>query len=129
MMIANGTQLATAHETPTQATIVIACQTLVMKNVEAISALKKTREPVQMFRRRNGMYGSLTARPSRAASARHSSTVFRRRAVSASSEAKSDSCASRRASRAASSGRSVPAMTATTEGQNQSSTHRELQVH
>lgn len=88
MMIAKGTQHATAQHIPIKLTTTVAYiilrndetsryekhtwRTVLTKNVENVRMVKRSRAPVQMFRNKNGIKGSLRGLPSRNASARHS---------------------------------------------------------
>ena len=85
IIIANGTQQATAQHIPTRLTTMMAWKSVLMKNVEKVSTVKRTRAPDQIFRSINGILGSLRGFPFLAASARHSCTVFLNRVNSASS--------------------------------------------
>lgn len=115
MMIAKGTQQATAQQIPTRLTTMMAWTTVLTKYVANVRNVNKSIAAVQIFRSMKGILGSLRGSPFLAASARHSRTVSRNRAISASSSSSSSLRARSLWSRRARLGKRVPATTATNE--------------
>jgi hypothetical protein len=119
MIMANGTQHATAQQIPSNEITNVPAATLLTKKVLIIKQKNRSNAPVQMLRSIRGMVGSLRGLPSRAASARHCLTRSRTRASSASAVASGllgsigSSGSNKRWSREARKGRRVPAATAT----------------
>lgn len=87
IIIANGTQHATAQQIPSNAMTTVADATVLTKNVLIIASAYSTNAPVQIFRNMNGIVGNFNGLPSRAASARHCLTSSRTRTSSASAAA------------------------------------------
>jgi len=58
MIMANGTQHATAQHIPTKLIATVACFTVLIQNVENVSNVNNNIAAVQMSRRSHGIFGS-----------------------------------------------------------------------